>query len=487
MNNRIAQRLTLYFGIVLLVFAMISGILFSLMFARHTADVAARNLYAHAESIANTLTHFVSNYHEGSCQGGGFKSYTRFVAELAMSDLYLIDSQGIPVTIGEMQISENPLPQDSHALIDHVFRTGTIISESITDGLLRPARLIVGAPVFNSSGNTLYALILHYPIDIVEHTLHDTVFILAACLCIAGILGIIVSGILSHRFVTPLHRMKECTTQLTSGNYDTETGIVQNDEIGVLARHIDALALQLDTAQKERSQLDKMRQDFFSDISHELRTPIAVLKGGVELLRENIISDKQEQQAYCNQLYADVTHIERLVNDLLELTRLQNPHFTIEKEIINLIDILHDSIRFMRPAADKKRISLHFDNQCGPFPVLGDYGRLRQLMIILLDNAIKFSPEDSQVDLSACKTEDGCEVCLTDRGAGIDKASLEHIIDRYFHSRASLNRSGTGLGLPIAKEIALRHEILITCRSVPGEGTCFRLLIPEHALPEESI
>ena len=485
MKNKIARRLTLYFICVLLVFALIAGALFSLMFARHTADVTARDMRAHAESIAGTLSHFIANYMQGECQGGGFKSYTRFIDDAATGDLFLFDQNYGPVTLGEMALPDTDLPEGAAALIDRVYEENDVISESFSTSLFHADNLIAGAPIHDKDGNVLYALLLCSPAGSIDHAQRDTAYILAACLGIAGILGVIVSDILSHRFVTPLNRMMDTTTQLTQGSYDAKTHVRQNDEIGTLARHIDTLADELAAAEKERSQLEQMRQDFFSDISHELRTPIAVLKGNIELLQSGIIANGDKLKAAYDQLSADASHIQHLVNDLLELTRLQNPHFVIDMQVINLIDVLSDTARSMRQAAGKKQITVAFDSPISLYPVKGDYGRLRQLMIVLLDNAIKFSPAQSSIRIDVRPDGEQCAVSVVDQGAGIPPQALEHIFDRYFHSRSRHNTGGSGLGLPIAKEIALRHGLEFTCTSEVGKGTCFTLVFTKHNLDEE--
>ncbi|MBR5288093.1 MAG: hypothetical protein IKU34_05810 [Clostridia bacterium] len=484
MNNKIARRLTWYFAAVLIVFALVTGGLFSLLFTRHTADVAIRDIRAHTISIADTLSHFITNYHEGSCTGGGFKSYTRFVGELSMCDLYLIDAHGEMATIGELEKRDGVLPQEAMPLVERVFETQEVVSDLFFSGLLRGDILISGAPVWAENGEIRYAVILLDSLDNAGHTLRDTVYILGACLAIAMVLAMVISNLLSCRFVIPLYRMKETTAKLINGDYSAKTEIRQNDEIGILAGHIDELSVKLNAAEKERSQLEQMRQDFFSDISHELRTPLAVLKGNIELLRQDASGEPESRRAAYDQLYADANHMQHLVNDLLELTRLQNPHFAIDMDVINLIDVLSDTARSMRQQAAAKQIAIELDDQMGPFPVLGDYARLRQMMIILLDNAIKFSPAHSTVLLAARPAPGGCEISVTDHGTGFDQKTLEHIFDRYFHSRSLTNRNGTGLGLPIAKEIALRHQLEFTCESKEGKGSRFALVFPGYRIPD---
>lgn len=484
MKNKIARRLTQYAAAVLLIFSVAAGILFSLMFAEHTMDVAACDLREHAISIADTLSHFMSNYHEGSCNGGGFKSYTRFVSEIAMSDLYLIDVQGKPVTLGELEMPDNELPEEALQLVNRVFKEQGLVSDSVYSGMFHARSLMTGAPVFGANGEMLYALILFDINHIAGHSIRDTIYILGACLMIGMMLAMVISEALSRRFVMPLYKMMDATTKITNGDYHVKTGVEQSDEIGILAGHIDELSRKLDEAEKERSELEQMRQDFFSDISHELRTPLAVLKGNIELLCQDTSDDSVKHRLAYEQLYADANHIQHLVNDLLELARLQNSHFTISMEVINLIDVLSDTVRSMRQQAAAKKITITLDDQIGPFPVLGDYARLRQLMIILLDNAIKFSPECSEILLAAMPASDGCEVSVTDHGIGFDRDTLSHIFERYFHNRSMTNRSGTGLGLPIAKEIALRHQLDFTCKSEVGTGSVFSLVFPRCQISE---
>lgn len=141
----------------------------------------------------------------------------------------------------------------------------------------------------------------------------------------------------------------------------------------------------------------------------------------------------------------------------------------------------------MQPQMAAKRIRIALCGDTAPCPVLGDYGRLRQLFTVLLDNAIKFSPEGSGVTVSISQAE-RCIVSIQDHGCGIAPEELSHIFDRFYHQHSSANCTGTGLGLPIAREIALRHQTELVCTSVLGEGTCFTLSFPAYKNgPSEAI
>jgi signal transduction histidine kinase len=163
-------------------------------------------------------------------------------------------------------------------------------------------------------------------------------------------------------------------------------------------------------------------------------------------------------------------YLQRLINDLLDLSKLQNPDFRMEMQELDLRDVLCDAVRSASQLAREKNVAIR--QTCdGPAPRLaGDYGRLRQMFLIVLDNAVKFSPPGSDVTV----TLEDSAVTIRDRGAGITEEDLPHIFDRFYKTRSEENKSGSGLGLAIARQIAERHHIELSAESRPGEGASFR-------------
>lgn len=133
--------------------------------------------------------------------------------------------------------------------------------------------------------------------------------------------------------------------RLGEGDYSARTQVRQRDEIGQLAGTIDILAQRLAEVDHQREELDRMRDDFIANVSHELRTPVAVLRGSVELLADGTVDDPAEIQEYYGQMLGESRHLERLVNDLLELSRLQNAQFRLETAPVDLRDVLRDAAR----------------------------------------------------------------------------------------------------------------------------------------------
>ncbi len=167
------------------------------------------------------------------------------------------------------------------------------------------------------------------------------------------------------------------------------------------------------------------------------------------------------------------------MNDLLELSRLQNPDYAIEKTRLNLPDVVEDAVRSIKYVAINKTVPIDCDNTVRDFAFMGDYGRLRQMFIAVLDNAIKFSDTGQAVFIKTWLQYWHYHVSVTDKGKGIRADDLPHVFERFYKTKHQDNNKGTGLGLSIAKQIADRHGITLTVTSSQEEGTVFTFIADE--------
>ncbi len=479
MKHRITYRLIGYFSAVLLLSSMIAGILFYALFTHHTAKLHEVDLKARASSIAETLSQFSQQKQRGRGMSGGYGAYLRFLDDIAMSEVWLADEHAQIIQTGHRNsaLSYRELPSGAEGLIQQVFE-GAVVSNREFSPVLGVPSITVGAPVYDAAGNINAALLLHSPITGIRQAQRSGVLILVFCISVALCLAFVLAVLLARHFIQPLKKIGLAAEQAMGGDYSARTQVQQKDEIGSLACNIDGLFAQLSTVEKEREKLDAMRQDFMSNISHELRTPVTVIKGSLEVLAEGLISDPTEMQEYFRQMSADTTHLERLVNDLLELSRLQSTDFQIEKTQLNLADILKEAIRSMQRIAGQKEVTIGFENGAGNLCFFGDYGRLRQMFVIILDNAVKFAPQGSTVTVKMQRRGSSPVISISDCGSGILPEDIPHIFDRFYKKRSGQNKNGTGLGLPIAKQIASRHGITVTCESNACDCTVFTFFLP---------
>lgn len=467
MRRKMVWKLAASFAAVLLLFAAVLGGVYAAAFRRHTVSVNREAMEAQAASVAEALASFESGSGTGRGGRGGYGAYLRFLNGLTAEEVWIVDTDRTLLAPGRARLSQNSLPAGAWEIVERVLSGESAWGEGFSDLLDAPA-LTVGVPIL-SGGDISGAVLLHSPISGVDEAVERALSILcagaAAALALAG--GAAVW--LSWRFTAPLERMRKTALRLAEGDYTAKTAVDQPDEIGQLARTIDRLAERLAAAEAQRAALDQLKQDFVANVSHELRTPVAVLRGSLEVLQDGTVSRREEVSAYYTQMLAESRHLERLVNDLLDLSRLQDVQFRLEAEEINLCDVVRDAGRAIRQSARKKEVSVSVLCPEEACLLTGDYGRIRQMLMILLDNAVKFSAPGGAVEFTLGREAEGFAVRVADHGQGIPPEELPHIFDRFWRSGGGGNRSGTGLGLTIARQIAERHGAEICAESGGGE------------------
>ena len=536
MKHRMGFRLFLYFSLALLSFAMILGGLFHMLFLQYLKDHQTGELRHHAQSMAEvieshpradllfggteepseTAESFYQGHHgmgrhrrmmqDNDAQeplpssGTGSQhmycrrtfrdtlpqdtsdaeqasllvgQYLKELNTLAHGEVWLVDAKNRSFSLygTETATSYNELPREADAMLEKVFLGETGISEDFSPLLSAPSATI-GVPLHDKNGQVIGALLLHRTLKDLNAAQQDSRKLLAISLIAALLISLLLASLLSRRFVRPLQHMEQLAAELTGGNYAARSDIHQEDEIGSLARSLDTLAARLGKASQERARLQQMRQDFITNISHELRTPITILRGTLELISSGLATDEEKRKNYLKQMMSNIIGLQRLVNDLFELSRLQNADFNIDKSPLNLGDALQDALQTASQLAGQKDVRLQCPQEPFVFPMEGDYDRLRQMFLTVLDNAVKFSPEGSSIEVTCQKEEHGWNIQIRDHGPGIPEDELPHIFERFHSRKDKANPNGTGLGLPIALEIARRHEISLQCRNMENGGAC---------------
>ncbi len=467
----------LYFSAAVLLFSVVIGLVFVSLFRSYTINNAKTELEKRAVTIAESL----SGLHIGSSvpgqykgmygeAGGSYGAYLRFIDDVAMSDVWIVDENLQLITSGQSGTSYNyaELPKDAETVVKNVFSGSTTFSEGFSD-LIKAPTLTVGTPI-RSGGQIVGALLLHSPVDGITAATAHGVNILAVSIFAALILSLVLSLFLSLSFTKPLNKMKRSAISLADGDYKTKTEVRQNDEIGELASAIDVLSVRLDEARRESEKLENLRREFVANVSHELKTPVTVLRGSLEAICDGVVTEAVQVESYHRNMLNETIYLQRLVSDLLDLSRLQNTDFKIETQKLSITDVLSDAVRSAGQMAVKKEIAIIENYEGHSLDLCGDYGRLRQMFLIILDNAVKFSPKGAAVTVSF----DGSAVSIRDNGPGIPENDLPYIFDRFYKARSEENKSGSGLGLAIAKQIAERHNISISVRSKINEGAEFR-------------
>ncbi len=406
----------------------------------------------------------------GSPEGSeDLSTLLRQLNEFTGSEVWIVDQSSRTITLygSTDETTYTELPPGADSLLISVFAGETAESQDFSPMLEMPS-VTAGAPIRDAAGNVTGAILMHRRLSDIRAGEQEGLRILAGSLGLAFLLSAALALLLARRFIRPLSEMERTAASLAEGRYTARSGIRQDDEIGSLARSLDTLAEKLEEAAEQSARLDAMRRDFFASISHELRTPLTVLQGSLEVLSAGLVTEEEKRRSYLAQMETNVRHLTRLVGDIFDLARLENPDFSIEKTDMNLSDALHDAVRAARRLAAPKSVDIRCD-EMPPIPMQGDYERIRQMFLTVLDNGVKFSPEGACVEVSATVTDGRWRVTVRDHGPGIDGETLPHIFDRFRTNRTG----GTGLGLAIAQGIARRHDIVLEAENAEDGGAEF--------------
>ena len=482
--NRLFFKLYLNYAVMLLV----TAVLICLIFMKLYSDMTMKNNRVELEERAQLISEYTSDY----IISGKSDNYLESIYQLAningwdiwtVSNPESIQPMGSDMETGETyaDFEAQPELEEYVDILKSAFagKGKYIIGD---DKIYDTPTITVAFPVFSKDSVEVVGAILIKQLvgeqpEIVRSSLSLIVLSSVVALAISFVIVIIFATELS----LPISRMRATALELAAGNFHSKTGINRDDEIGDLAKTVDILSERLLESDTQRKKLDQMRFDFFANVSHELRTPITVIRAYTETLVDGVVQEEEKIVQYYDRMLSECKSMERLVGDLLILSKMQNPDFAIEKDPVNLQQVFEDIIRSAGAIAEKKNIKIEVTKDSPISMILGDYDRLRQMFMVILDNAIKFSDENKTVHINLSKT-DKIKVSIKDEGVGIEASDINYIFEKFYKSNLRQNASGTGLGLAIAKQIAIKHDGTIEVSSVPGDGSEFIFTFPPYEL-----
>ena len=288
----------------------------------------------------------------------------------------------------------------------------------------------------------------------------------------AMIAAILLSLLFSRSVVAPVRDMSLVTQRIAEGHYDERVQVDGSDELAQLALRFNQMAEKL-------NQVESMRRRLIGDVSHELRTPLTAIKGSMEGLMDGILPANNETY---QQIYLEADRLNRLVDDLQELSRVEARTNQLDFQRVDISSIVQTVTKRLTPQAESKRISLTFELTPDLPPVLADEDRAIQILANLTDNALKYTPEGGKVTISAKRLNGEVLITIRDTGIGIPAEHLSRIFDRFYRvdkSRSRQNGGGSGIGLTISRAFVEAHGGRIWVESEgEGQGSTFTFTLP---------
>jgi len=360
------------------------------------------------------------------------------------------------------------------AKLDALRRNQVLQGEILYETLLHPQ----GSPIrrisfpITSQGKVAYILQTHASLNLVNETLYALILTLLAVSIGIFACGWVGSNWIARMALSPIETLGETAATVSAQSLDTRVFLdAPYDEFQQLAKSFNNMFERLQRA------FESQRR-FVGDAAHELRTPLTAMKGNMEvaLQRERSAEEYRDVLSTC---LGQVEHLSRLVKSLLTLTQFSGKHPPIDLKPIRLEPLMKELVSELAILADEKGCLFRTHLQNVP-PVLGDVGQLKQLVINLLDNAIRHTPQDGSVTVTLESSTNRVLLIIEDTGSGIPKEHLPHIFERFYRADLARDRAsgGTGLGLAIAQEIVLAHKGTIAVQSEVGKGSVFSISLP---------
>lgn len=277
------------------------------------------------------------------------------------------------------------------------------------------------------------------------------------------ITGIALILVVASHIIRPIRKITEATKKIATGDFGVNVDIKRRDEIGDLADNFNTMV-------KELKGIEYLRKDFISNISHELKTPIASIQGFTKLLADDDLT-KKEKQEYINIILEETTRLSNLSSNMLKLSKFENQEIITNKKEYRLDEQIRRAIIMLEEKIEEKNIKVTLKSK--EISIIEDEDLIMEIWINLLNNAVKYSNENGNIDITITEDDEFIKVKIKDDGIGIEKEKQDRIFEKFYQAETSHSSESSGLGLAIVKRIIDLTKGKISVESEYGKGTTF--------------
>ena len=388
-----------------------------------------------------------------------------------MMDVWVIDSSGRPV------VSSSGFEiQDNMSMPDYDLAVSSDTNKGLWTGRLSNGEKVmaVTAALADSNGRVRGAIRYISSLEDVDKTLLTITFFISLLAVSVMLLVLATGSFFIRSIVRPVLHINETAKEIAKGNLSARVDSSgMHDEIDELGSTFNDMASAL-------GQSEELKNDFISTISHELRTPLTAIKGWGETLIQLDNSDPETTKRGMSVIIDESQRLAEMVEELLDFSRMQSGKMRLNNSRYDILAELDDAIFSMKSRAASEGLEFTYDVPQLTLAMYGDAGRIRQVFINLLDNAIKYNKPGGKISVTAQIIAGNLVIRFTDTGCGISADDIPHIKERFF--RANLSVHGTGIGLAVADEIINMHGGTMEIESKLNEGTTITVSFPLESL-----
>jgi signal transduction histidine kinase len=310
------------------------------------------------------------------------------------------------------------------------------------------------------------------------YTSSRNLFVAVGAISVA--LALALGLVISWSLISPIRRTEARLAEIAAGDFSGRVEIPNRDELGSLAANVNRMNDELRRLYGELETASRHKSEFLANMSHELRTPLNAIIGFSQLLRQQLFGPVNEKQReYLDDILSSGNHLLSLINDVLDLSKVEAGQITLEAADFSLREALDRGVVMVRERATQNGVRLALEPGNGVDIVRGDERRVRQIVFNLLSNAVKFTPSGGSVTVASARLDGEVHVSVTDTGPGIAAEDRERIFEEFQQTDVGLQqREGTGLGLALSRRLVELHGGRIWVESEPGQGSRFVFTLP---------
>lgn len=337
----------------------------------------------------------------------------------------------------------------------------------------------IGIPIYNEKELRGY-LLLHTAITELDSLQDDMLSVMYMPFLVMMLTVGVVLVYLSGTVLRPIAKINNTAKEYAKGNFEARTGVKRKDEIGELADSLEYMASEL-------SRMDEYRRNFIANISHDFRSPLTSIKGYLEAMLDGTIP-LVKQERYLRIVLIEAERLTKLTSSLLELNEFDNHKLVLKYQNFDIVDVIREMRNTVEGLCEEKKIDFRLKCPAEDTVVYADRTKIGQVVYNLVDNAIKFSPENSKITVTVYEKNGKLFVSVKDEGPGIEKNKQNKVWERFYKSDPSRgkDKKGTGLGLAITREIIKAHGENINLISTEGAGSEFVFTLTQEKKREGS-
>ena len=470
---------TKYFSMVSLAiclsFLTLAGVQ-SFVSARYWLEEKEQLFTENAQKIAESAAEFSrptpgdeSRYTLYLDRGSTLPAVVNFSADALEADVMITDTRGVLLmTTADGGNGFAAIPED---VIAKLQERPTYFAVEMFDGIYNERHYTAGAPILKNGVRLGYVLVAAPAGNMFAYLWKNLqIFLMSAVIVL--ILAAVAVYLFTYRLSMPLRKMAAAAKAFGSGDFSYRLPEKGRDEVAQLAKELNRMAQSL-------SREEEMSHTFVANVSHELRTPMTTISGFVDGMRDGTIPP-EKHGFYLSIVSDEVKRLSRLVQAMLNLSRIDNQSLTVRPTDFDLTAMVGKTLLSFEPRIDEKHLRIAGIEDAPDALVVADEDLIGQVVSNLIDNAVKFTNEGGEIALSVVPTADRVTVTVRNTGEGIPGDELPYIFDRFYKSdrSRSMDKTGAGLGLFLVKSIIGLHNGEITVRSVQGESCTFEFWLP---------